>query len=94
MEFCSLLSVICIYCALVCSVSGQQTGAIPEEDKKSSKEQSEDSNHSKFIPMTSNSPKFSIGLGILSPSYKQKFDDEGSFQLTLESEFCSFMAFT
>ena len=79
MENYSLTSVICIYCALVCCVSGQQTGALPEEENKKS------SDDSKFIPITRESPKFSIGLGVLSPSYTQKFGDEG--------EFCALFAF-
>lgn len=68
------LTVICIYCAVVCCVSGQQTGALPEDEKSRS------SDDSKFIPITNNSPKFTLGhtLGVLtSPSYTQKFGDEG-----------------
>ena len=76
MDKSSLTRLFCILCALVSSVCGQQSSALPvvEEDNKS--KTSEDT--SKFIPITSNSPKFSIGLGVLSPSYVQKFGDDGS----------------
>lgn len=56
------------------SACGQQTGALPlpSEDEK----QKSSTDDSKFIPITNGSPKFSIGLGILSPSYTQKFVGE------------------
>jgi len=74
MEKFSFILIICIYCSTLC-VRTQQTGTLPspEDNNKSSED------NSKFIPITNNSPKFSIGLGILSPSYSQKFGEDGSF---------------
>jgi len=63
-------------------VSGQQSGSLPNDDPKKSEDPT----------------KFSIGLGVLSPSYSQRFGDDGKTYLTFiiiqTSHYCKFMLLT